>query len=46
MKILHLIIDHQVIERMLGVYENVFPYHNDVIIFSLTTNFKHLHKYK
>lgn len=46
MKILHLIIDHQVIERMLGVYENVFPYHNDVVIFSLTTDFKHLRKYK
>ena len=34
------------IRDRLGVYENVFPYHNDVVIFSLTTDFKHLRKYK
>lgn len=33
MKILHLITDHQVIERTLGVYEEVFPGCNDVLVF-------------
>ena len=34
MKILHLISDHQVIERTLDVYENVFPGCNEVLVFS------------
>jgi uncharacterized membrane protein len=34
MKILHLITDHQVIERTLGIYEEVFPGCNDVLVFS------------
>lgn len=38
MKILHLIIDHQVIERTLGIYEKVFPKSNDVIYFSQLSN--------
>lgn len=46
MKILHLIVDHQVIERTLGVYEKVFPDCNEAIIFGATIGFKHLHKYK
>lgn len=33
MKILHLITDHQVIERTLGIYEEVFPGCNDVLVF-------------
>ena len=33
MKILHLISDHQVVERTLGVYEIVFPGCNDVLVF-------------
>lgn len=33
MKILHLITDHQVIERTLGVYEEVFPGCNEVLVF-------------
>ena len=33
MKILHLISDHQVIERTLGVYEEIFPGKNDVLVF-------------
>lgn len=45
MKILHLIIDHQVIERTLGVYEKVFGRCNDVLFFGSPV-FKHLHKYK
>lgn len=48
MKILHLIIDHQVIERTLGVYEKVFPGCNDVLVFSEKKNpvqWKHLNKY-
>ena len=45
MKILHLIIDHQVIERTLGVYEKVFPGSNDVAIFSPTGEYKHLKKF-
>ena len=42
MKILHLINDHQVIERTLGVYENLFPNQNEVLIFSKTEKYKHL----
>lgn len=43
MKILHLIIDHQVVERTMGIYEQVFPGCNDVIIFDITNaKFKHL----
>lgn len=34
MKILHLISDHQVIERTLGVYESIFPGCNEVLVFS------------
>lgn len=33
MKILHLITDHQVIERTLGIYEEVFPGCNEAIVF-------------
>lgn len=33
MKILHLIVDHQVIERTLGIYDEVFPLCNDVLVF-------------
>lgn len=43
--ILHLIIDHQVIERSLGIYEELFPNRNRVLIFSDMTSFKHLSKY-
>ncbi len=32
MKILHLIIDHQVVERTMGIYEKVFPGCNEIII--------------
>lgn len=45
MRILHLIIDHQVIERMLDVFESVFPTCNDVLVFSDTSVFKHLNKH-
>lgn len=48
MKILHLIIDHQVIERTLGVYEKVFPGCNDVLVFSgekSPVHLRHLNKY-
>lgn len=48
MKILHLIIDHQVIERTLGVYEKVFPGCNDVLVFSdkkMPVQLKHINKY-
>lgn len=34
MKILHLISDHQVIERTLGVYEKVFPGCNEILVFN------------
>ena len=44
MKILHLISDHQVVERTLGVYENIFPDCNDVLVFSNDSNFKRLKK--
>jgi len=48
MKILHLIVDHQVIERTLGIYEAVFPESNDVLVFDWKPRdpIKHLHKYK
>lgn len=42
MKILHLIIDHQVIERTLGVYEKVFPGMNDVVVFNKDAVYRHL----
>lgn len=47
MKILHLIVDHQVIERTLGIYEKVFPHSNEVLIFDWKPNspIKHLGKY-
>lgn len=45
MKILHLINDHQVIERTLGVYENLFPNQNVVLLFNKTTQIKHLVRY-
>lgn len=45
MKILHLINDHQVIERTLGVYEVVFPHQNDVLLFNNKSETKHLRKY-
>lgn len=49
MKILHLIVDHQVIERTLRIYEETFPNSNDVIIFSQLpneNNSKHLIAHK
>lgn len=49
MKVLHLIVDHQVIERTLGIYEKVFPQSNDVLVFKWRPKdpIKHLttHKY-
>lgn len=45
MKILHLITDHQVIERTLGVYEDLFPNQNEVLLFNNTKEIKHLEKY-
>lgn len=45
MKILHLITDHQVIERTLGVYEVLFPNQNEVLLFNNTKEIKHLEKY-
>lgn len=45
MKILHLINDHQVIERTLGVYEELFPNKNEVLLFNKTKETKHLDKY-
>jgi hypothetical protein len=46
MKILHLITDHQVIERTLGIYEEVFPNCNKVLVFPTNNKpFKHLKKY-
>ena len=46
MKILHLITDHQVIERTLGIYEEVFPDCNEVLVFPINKKpFKHLKKY-
>lgn len=49
MKILHLIVDHQVIERTLGIYEKVFPGSNDVLLFPMfneNREIKHLDHYK
>lgn len=48
MKILHLIVDHQVIERTLGIYETVFPQSNEILIFDWKPKdpIKHLGKYK
>lgn len=45
MKILHLIIDHQVVERTLGIYEKLFPNQNSVIVFGQSSQYKHLEKY-
>ena len=45
MRILHLIIDHQVIERMLDIFEIVFPTSNDVLVFSDASEYKHLNKH-
>ena len=42
MRILHLIIDHQVITRTLGIYEQVFPGCNDVIAFCERNTIKHI----
>lgn len=44
-KILHLIIDHQVIERSLGIFETLYPGQNEVLIFEKKDSYKHLHKY-
>ncbi len=44
-KIVHLIIDHQVIERSLGIFEALYPGKNDIIIFEKKDAYKHLHKY-
>lgn len=46
MKILHLIIDHQVIERTLLFFEKVFPGCNDVLVFSDTNEYKYICNYK
>lgn len=46
MRILHLIIDHQVIERTLRIYEKVFPGQNDVIIFADNGTYKHIINYR
>lgn len=47
MKILHLIIDHQVVERTMGVYEQIFPGCNEIIIFDVfNKKFKHINKLK
>lgn len=45
MKILHLISDHQVIERTLCVFEDIFPNKNEVLIFSNESDLKHVVKY-
>lgn len=47
MKILHLIIDHQVIERSLDLYEEIFPNSNQVLIFDPYGygHYKHIKKY-
>lgn len=45
MRILHLINDHQVIERTLGVYEELFPNMNEVLLFNKTKETKYLEKY-
>lgn len=45
MKILHLIKDHQVIERTLGIYESLFPGGNEVLLFCNQGQIKHLKKY-
>ena len=45
MKILHLIIDHQVIERNLKKFERLFPQCNDVMVFIYSSNLKHLKEY-
>lgn len=44
-KILHLIIDHQVIERSLEIFETLYPGQNEIIIFEKSGSYKHLHKY-
>lgn len=47
MKILHLIIDHQVVERTMGIYEKVFPGCNDFVIIDLYQSpIKHLSRLK
>lgn len=46
MKILHLINDHQVIERKLLMFEQVFPGCNEILVFSETQEYKHLVKYR
>lgn len=46
MKILHLINDHQVIERKLLMFEQVFPESNEVLVFSESQEYKHLVKYR
>lgn len=42
MKILHLIEDHQVIERKLQMFERLFPSANSVVVFSQSNQLKHL----
>lgn len=46
MKILHLIKDHQVIERSLGMFEEIFPQQNEVLIFGPNNEYKHLDAHK
>lgn len=42
MKILHLIEDHQVVERSLQMFEKLFPASNSVIVFSQSNTYKYL----
>lgn len=44
-KFLHLIIDHQVIERSLGIFEELYPGQNEILIFEEKCSYKYLHKY-
>lgn len=44
-KLVHLIIDHQVIERSLEIFESLYPDDNEIIIFEKKDSYKHLHKY-
>lgn len=44
MKILHLISDHQVIERALDFYDKVFPGENDILIFPDSLPLRHINK--
>lgn len=45
MEILHLIIDHQVVENTIDLYEELFPGKNRILIFDPYGRYKHLKKY-